>query len=165
MRHVSNAGSAEALAKFGPLFNVILLPHPSLANVLQPRGVLPTVKAAMMLDTGAEKTVIEKVVAEGMGLKPIRYTPMVGVSQREEMCPVYLMTIRLGVADQNNRQAVMDFHSEVIGMNSPQTSQAHRGLLGRDFLQGLHVVYSGPKGWAEVTLSAASLAGRGRQPR
>lgn len=156
MKHVAQCDNAATLVAIGPLFEVRLEPHPAVAAGLIASGRWPgPVVAKLMLDTGAETTVVEKRIAQGMGLTPVRFRPMVGVSQQPQMCPVYMMKIVLGVADEASKKtASIEYHSEVVGMDSPPTARAHVGLLGRDFLHGMHVIYNGPKGRVEIIVSS-----------
>lgn len=153
MRHVCDCGTDEVLASVGPLVQLILLPHPTVRDSFIAAGNMPEVLVRFMVDTGADRTVVEQRVAESMGLSPVRFAPMVGVSQEIEMCPVYLMTVRLSVEDEHHK-GIMDFATEVIGMKTPKVPRQYVGLLGRDFLRGLHVNYNGPKGRVELHLSS-----------
>ena len=163
MKHVCKCDSPELLAAIGPLVQVTLLPHPSVRDSFIADGNMPYATVKMMVDTGADRTVVEQKVAEGMGLSPVRFAPMVGVSQQPELCPVYLMSIRIGV--QGDREGgQMEFGAEVIGMKSPPIARQYAGLLGRDFLRQFHVIYSGPKGWVELHLSS-QVTGKVAVPR
>jgi len=103
----------------------------------------------MMIDTGAQSTIVEKQIATQLGLKPIRFAPMIGVSQKPELCPVYLMSITILVSGDGMEGSVT-FNNEVVGMSSPVRPQPHVGLLGRDFLSHMTLVYEGPKGSFEL---------------
>jgi hypothetical protein len=74
---------------------------------------------------------------------------MVGVSQKSEMCPVYMMSITLGMSD-GAVPVPVTFAAEVIGMPSPPVPQQHVGLLGRDFLSHFRFTYDGPSGSFEI---------------
>jgi hypothetical protein len=67
---------------------------------------------------------------------------------------VYLMTLKIGVQDDRGA-AHVNFDAEVIGMNTPPIPRQYVGLLGRDFLRVVHLVYNGPKGRVELHLSSA----------
>ena len=94
---------------------------------------------------------IEKRIAAQLGLTPIRFEPMIGVSQKPEMCPVYLMSVNIFVGDDGGPATkAVTFGAEVIGMSSPPKPQQHAGLLGRDFLSHMKLVYDGPHGAFEL---------------
>jgi hypothetical protein len=79
---------------------------------------------------------------------------MVGVSQKSELCPVYLASINIDFADSLGAMGRLSFNAEVVGMESPTNPQEHRGLLGRDFL--VHVdrfVYDGKAGTFDLILN------------
>lgn len=129
----------------GPLVAVELAPHPSVPSA----GIVSPIPVKMMVDTGAQRTVIEKRLASQLGVAPIRFQQMVGVSQQPELCPVYVVSVTLRVGD-NLQHAEVTFVAEVIGMSSPPTPQEHVGLLGRDFLRHFRFTYDGPRGEFEL---------------
>lgn len=106
-----------------------------------------------MIDTGAQKTVLNGTIAAGLGLPPVRFTAMVGVSQKPELCPVYLVTIAIGMKDHSDPNSQIfnaEFNAEVIGGPASPFAQAHAGLLGRDFLEHFEFTYNGPKGRCDL---------------
>jgi predicted aspartyl protease len=133
------------LVNVGPLVQVQLSHHPAAPP---PVPVAP-LAVWLMIDTGAQRTVIEKRLASQLGLTPIRFQQMVGVSQIPEMCPVYLMSVTLSVGGDGQVLAIT-FSTEVIGMSSPPQPREHVGLLGRDFLRHMKLVYDGPRGSFEL---------------
>jgi hypothetical protein len=83
-----------------------------------------------------------------MGLSPIRYIPVIGVSHKSEECPVYLMTIRMDVKDGHREHTdYVDYNATVVGMRCPRQWQ---GLLGRDFLRRFRMIYDGGRGLVEL---------------
>lgn len=169
MRHVgrlhSNDGLARAsdvLINVGPLAEVSLSPSPDVAAILTGSGKpLPTRVVKMMVDTGAQKTVVEDKIAAALGLVPLRFTPMVGVSQKPELCPLYLMSVHIAMTD-GKKNTVVTFTAEIIGMASPPQPQLHAGLLGRDFLSHFKMVYDGKGGIFEII---GQLPGQGTPRR
>lgn len=151
MRHVVRVNPVPlGLVQFGPLIEVVLSPHPIAAEKIVAAGGKPiSLRTKLMIDTGAQKTVVENVIAESLKIPPIRHVPMVGVSQKPEMCPLYMMSIGFLMGDGTNTEALM-FSSEVVGMNTPPSRTEHCGLLGRDFLAHFRLVYDGPSGMFEV---------------
>lgn len=115
MRHISFAGSAASLLEHGAVFNITLLPDPMVIREMAQRDE-PIVSATvpMLLDTGADRTVVEQQVAEKMGLTPIRFAEMRGVNQKPELYPLYLKMLRLHVED-GLRAGAVDFRAEVVG--------------------------------------------------
>lgn len=102
-----------------------------------------------MVDTGAHKTVVDRAIADGLGLRPIRFEQMVGVSHIPEDCPVYLMSVVIGVSD-GIRDSMIAFTTEMIGMATPPTPRPFSGLLGRDFFRFVRIVYDGPAGCVDI---------------
>lgn len=146
LKHIGRSQPVPVgLVKSGPLMNVRLSYHPAAEPAL-PQAPVP---ARMMIDTGAERTLVEKRIAEQLGLAPIRFDDIIGVSQKAEPHPVYLMSVSFTVADERRKAGVM-FAAEIVGMKSPPTPQPHVGLLGRDFLMRMRFNYDGPQGCFEL---------------
>lgn len=151
MKHLGRA-PAPVLVKNGPLVGVTIGLHPTAAGVLTAQGKpLPSVQVVMMVDTGAERTVIERRIAEQVGLTYLRDTPMIGVSGKPEDCPVYLAQITIAVGD-GERLGAFQFNAEVIGMSSPPQPMPHVGLIGRDFLTYFQFTYDGLEGQFGLTV-------------
>lgn len=135
------------LVKAGPLVQVSLSPHPSIADTLRARGrPVPQLSVKMMVDTGAELTVVERRLADDLGLVPVRFIPMIGVSQKPELSPVYRMSLTLRMSDALGSAVDLRFSTDMVGMPSPPQPAEHRGLIGRDFLMHVRFVYHGPTG-------------------
>ena len=140
LKHTGHTQPVPAgLVKLGPLMKVRLSYHPAAA----PQLPQPPVTAQMMIDTGAERTLVEKSIAEQLGLTPIRYDGIIGVSQKAELRPVYLMSVSFTVGG-DGQAAEVTFATDVVGMESPPKPQPYVGLLGRDFLMGMRFNYDGP---------------------
>jgi hypothetical protein len=147
----------DALVALGPLAQVILTPP--LTHASQFDQATNKVTVQLMVDTGAQRTVIDRAIADQLGLRPIRFEQMVGVSNIPEDCPVYLMSVSIGVGDGVATRLV-SFTSEFIGMSTPAVARPHSGLLGRDFLRFMRVVYDGAGGWVEIHENAPALLGQ-----
>jgi hypothetical protein len=105
----------------------------------------------LLVDTGAQKTSIEDKIAQALGLIPIRFDPVVGVSGKPELYPIYRMAVGIGMGEDGTGAALQKiFFAEVAGTPSPPIPWQHVGLLGRDFLQFLRLVYDGPQGTFEL---------------
>jgi hypothetical protein len=106
----------------------------------------------MMVDTGAELTLVEQVVPDFLRLSPIRYQEIEGVGGRVDS-PVYRLQFVIGASDHAGRSGLMTFSSDVVAMPSPPTDtvrRPHVGLIGRDFLRHIRFVYDGPSGTFEL---------------
>jgi hypothetical protein len=137
MRHIGKSTRA-LLVSVGPVIEVMLAPTKAAAQAFADAGKqIKIIKARLMIDTGAQCTVIEDRIASELGLSPIRFRPIVGVSQKAELRPVYPIIIRIAVEDKWNK-GMIEFGTTVAGIESPQHQAGHVGLLGRDFLQ--HVI-------------------------
>ncbi len=134
----------QGLVNAGPLVGVELSAHPRVDNVSPILGV------KLMVDTGAQKTVIHDEIAVKLGLVPLRFESIVGVSGKPEDCPVYRMQMRLKMANHVGVEAQIDFATDVVG--APLLKQGFDcvGLIGRDFLKHVKLVYDGPNGCFEI---------------
>lgn len=139
------------LVATGPIINVLLCPPLALRKALVASGrEAPEIPAALLIDTGAQKTVVEDRIAQALQLKPIRFDSMVGVSQVPEDCPVYRACIVIGYQSKKGQDAHGIFEADIVGMRSPTRPMTHVGLLGRDFLRYVRFVYNGPTGSFDI---------------
>ena len=153
MKHICDCTSPDVLARIGPLVEVTFLPHTSVRSTFIAAGNMPTATIKMLVDTGADRTVIQRLIAEGMGLSPIRFDPMVGVNQKTELYPVFMVSMQFCVEDDRTKAHTL-FDADVIGMDPPPIPKPYAGLIGRDFLRHFHLIYNGPKGKVELHLSS-----------
>lgn len=146
MRHIGIVQPpGDGLARVGPIVQVAL--RPSLLVPGKPAAIITT----MMIDTGADRTVVDVRVAEELGVAPHRFVSMVGVSQKPELCPEYRLTVVLAMSDDVTGVGIdVNFSANVIGMPAPNHESAHYGLIGRDFLRHFRFTYDGPKGTFEI---------------
>lgn len=129
----------------------------------------------VMIDTGAERTLLDEELCKSLGIPPIRYEWVIGIAAARIMCPVYRIGISLGMTldarpDTSKRLAgLITFASDVIGM--PRNEKAiHMGLLGRDFLANFHLAYNGPGAefvlsWKDASLATIPAHLRPKKPR
>jgi gag-polyprotein putative aspartyl protease len=155
MRYTQQTPTAKLVA-FGPIVTVSIEAD---AELIAERAALgqslpPPLPVQLMVDTGAQTTVIEEAIAKKFGLKPIRYSSVTGVSQQAQTCAVYRMVITLEMKDNSGQNKVVAIETEIIGVSSPPSPHPHVGLLGRDFLQHFEFVYRGSVGSFELHLAA-----------
>jgi hypothetical protein len=133
--------------------DAILLPPPAQAErLIAERRKMPKVPATFMIDTGAQRTAIDRSLAGELDLTPIRFEQIVGVSQKAEEYPVFRLVLQLRVS-RGEKFHQYDYPTDVIGVPSPAASrQQHYGLLGRDFLQAWRLVYDGPSAVVEFEI-------------
>lgn len=100
----------------------------------------------MMVDTGAQLTVVEDAVPKFLHLVPIRFQAIAGVTGDLD-CPVYRLGITIGVSDRDGNRGEMRFEADIVAVPPvPDLARPHVGLLGRDFLQYVRFEYDGPNG-------------------
>jgi predicted aspartyl protease len=129
------------------------------ALIIANGGKVPQGSAKMMIDTGAECTVIDDQIAIQLGLVPIRTRMIIGVSQKPEKRPVYKMGIGIMMANGGKEKKIL-FQSEVVGAPAKKVNREEVGLLGRDFLSHFRLSYNGPAGIYDVIEPAASTRAR-----
>jgi len=153
LRHKGNVTPAPSgLVLAGPLVKVTLGPHPDDAKATAAAGGTPkTIDHYLMVDTGAQSTIVENVIAQALGLIPIRYVQVMGVSGKAEDCPLYRMSITISMKEDGTGVGGQAFFvTNVAGVASPPKPLTHIGLLGRDFLSHVRLLYDGPKGEFEL---------------
>lgn len=106
------------------------------------------VSIRLMVDTGAQRTFIAKDRLRELGLVPVRFEEFVGLNGQPEEYPVYLARFEFGISDKpmGHAQGVIAFDVEAVGMPTLVPECGHQGLIGRDVLSQLRLVYDGPKG-------------------
>lgn len=158
MKHIGKVNPVPfGLVQAGPLIQVKLQPSRPFADaIIANGGEVRSVSVKLMIDTGAQKTVIEDVIAQQLGLNPIRYELITGVSQVPHECPVYRVDINIAMSKNPNVAGIKPpdggviFSADIVGVPSPNRSTEHKGLLGRDFLRYVKLIYNGPDGSFEV---------------
>ncbi len=108
-----------------------------------------TVAARLMIDTGAPYCLVADYIADELGLVPSGMRDVLGVHGEPKACPVYEMSIHIGMDDQPPSAV---FTAEVVALDDRGDDAVH-GLLGRDFLARFRLDYDGPAG--TFTLHAA----------
>ncbi|HEV2064288.1 MAG TPA: hypothetical protein VGS00_07040 [Thermoanaerobaculia bacterium] len=148
----NDAPEPRGLAVQGPLIDVTLSPHPADAEAIERAGGKPeSIERRLLVDTGASRTCIEDRIAHDLYLIPVRFDLYFGISGKPAEYPVYRMSIGIPMKEDQSapsHQAV--FLADVVGMPAPPHPTPHVGLLGRDFLQHVRLVYDGPKGGFEI---------------
>lgn len=136
------------LIQRGPLVSVVFRLHPKHEELLlKAGGTPPTARGHLLVDTGATFTcVVDSIPSQLLGLTPTNFRPVVGVSQKPEERPVYLMAVEIGVEDTRTREnGSFLFQQSIVGMASP-TQKNYDGLFGRDFLSHGELNYKGQTG-------------------
>lgn len=149
----------DRLVAIGPLVDVVLMPSPeAIENIKSTGAKPPIVSTKLMIDTGAEHTLVEDELIKSLGIKKHNHVSMTGVSQTSDMWPVYLMSIGLMLEDDNKRKEKVVFLDEVVGKPSPASRDEHYGLLGRDFLRHFRFVYDGLAGTFELQVPGQQVS-------
>lgn len=136
----------------GPQVDVVLSPHSAYLSGLQAKGAdgpFPAVSGRMLIDTGADRTVITEAVAHALAIQPIGYVPMVGVSGKPEDSPIYMVNVTMGF-DYDGQLIQGTFSTQAVGMPNGPHDRNYIGLLGRDFLQYMRFTYHGREGRFEL---------------
>jgi hypothetical protein len=152
---------SRGLIEAGPLVQVTFSPHPLDIELLAQEGTTwQPVSHRMMVDTGAQLTVVEDAVPKFLNLVPIRYQLIAGVTGDLD-CPVYRLEIEISVTGRDGMHGAMKFWADVVAVPPvPELARPHVGLLGRDFLQYVRFEYDGPKGSYSIIDERASPIGR-----
>lgn len=161
-RHKGSAPSAGALLASGPLVRMIVSPGGPLAAAMRARGLdVPSETVHMMVDTGADGTMLHVDVATRLGLIPTGWLMLGGVNPGQRRSPVFPMTLQLATATDSGHLFNVTFGTDVVGIAAPPKPGTH-GLLGRDFLSHVRFVYDGPEHRWEIADHRAPPAPSGR---
>jgi len=157
--------TARRLIEEGPLVQVTFTPHPLDVELLaRERTSWQPASHKMMVDTGAQLTVVEDAVPKFLKLVPIRYQPIAGVTGDLD-CPVYRLEINIGVSDRDGNHGEMKFWADVVAVPPARDlARPHVGLLGRDFLQHVRFEYDGPRGVHAIIDEQAPSNGASSRP-
>lgn len=99
----------------------------------------------MMVDTGAQITVVEDAVPKFLKLEPIRFQSIAGVTVDLD-CPIYRLEISI-LSNHHDDGRRIHFSANVFAVPPvAELARPHVGLLGRDFLQFVRFEYDGPTG-------------------
>lgn len=135
------------LIEQGPLVEVSFRPHPVDIEALASEGVAwEPIVHKMMIDTGAQVTIVEEAVPQFLSLVPTRYQAIGGVTG-DLNCPVYRLGITIVGRDDDGVEKAIQFSADVVAVPPvADVARPHVGLLGRDFLQYVRFEYDGPHG-------------------
>lgn len=104
-----------------------------LADPKYPQGTI--VRVRMLVDTGAELSVVPRDVIDALGLPRTREIEIAGVVPRAfAWCPVFRVVLHVGGGA---------FDVEVAALPRDEVSG---GIIGRDVLSHLVFTYDGPRG-------------------
>ena len=131
-----NPDPADELCAYGPIVTVQFAAATS-------SGV--SVSAGLLVDTGAEVTVIDEALAASLGTVAVRSMDICGVTSTEPTSmPVHTVIMSfpsLGLSRQ--------FEIDVVVL--PRAEDDVPGLIGRDVLRHLRLTYDGPAGSFTLT--------------
>ena len=160
------ADPPRGLVAFGPLVAVQfqLDPRDAAARAAAALPLPTSISGKVMIDTGAGGTHVFQSVPDQLGLVPIRYSPVIGVSGKSEDRPVYRLAVTIGMADARGRIANTTFAADMFGASTtfelPGFPEQVIGLLGRDFLAYFDFHYHGRTGEFEIVLPEAASQAR-----
>ena len=100
----------------------------------------------MLIDTGAECTMVDDRTSRALGHEPDYYTQIVGATGEPESLPVYGMEMIVRMVDAADIAHDVTFRLAIVGLEPRPHRVAGFGLLGRDYLAGLRFAYDGPRG-------------------
>ena len=148
--HQGQVVPPSGLIERGPLVDVLFTPHPADIEILAREGIAwEPIPHRMMIDTGAEITIVEDAVPQFLHLEPIRFQVIAGVTGDLD-CPVYRLEIVISANCHDGDHGAAEeirFSADIVAVPPvAELARPHVGLLGRDFLQFVRFEYDGPSG-------------------
>ena len=113
----------------------LFLEGPRVAAKLSAVDGALVVDVNLLIDTGADQSVLDVDIVESLGSVAIRETEIAGVTSAPLTCPVHRVHLTL-----------LGRTFEVDAVVLPRAGVGDDGLLGRDVLQALRFVYDGHAG-------------------
>lgn len=135
--------SGRAMEALGPIIHVLLRPSPDVVRIPAQRT---GERVAMLIDTGAECTLVDDRTPKALGYDPVSYTMIGGATGAPKSLPVYRMEMLVRMFDGGGRAHDVAIGQDVVGMEPRPHRRADFGLLGRDYLAKMRFIYDGPRG-------------------
>ena len=134
-----------ALVQSGPLLPATLTILDSERQMLALRGEpVPTaINGFALIDTGADKTCVDRATADRAGLPVVGKATMHSASHADHEVPVYNGKLSIPGIDDIELEYAMGANLE---------SQNLIALIGRDFLQAAVLVYNGTAGTVSLSI-------------
>lgn len=133
----------------GPRINVVFTLHPADAAPLLAAGETPpSATASLMIDTGAQSSLVDDSIPQSLGVSPIRTRSIMFGDGKPQDRPVYRLSMLIEMLDDRGRPTPAQAIVDVVGMNAKK--QGHEGLMGRDLLRHFVLRYDGPNGGFEL---------------
>lgn len=168
MRHVNRHPDAESLLFAGPLVQAFIGPRWATAkDFAEQRPEIQPV--TLLVDTGADVTLVDLDVIERVGVPPSRFENICGLDRTISRHPMFFLRVAIAMADDQGRTKLAAMQNDVVGMSRDQEAavldpgdapwvfenENHQGLLGRDFLQFCQLTYYGRRGVVELAIDSA----------
>jgi predicted aspartyl protease len=130
------------LARVGPTIPVIVRPSTAFLSARNEEGkeseAVPAVRAVMLVDTGASGSAVDQEVIAMLGLQPTGAISIATPShERHEV-----LTYDIDLLIEQNQFHLADVPVFATGLKN----QGIQGLIGRDVLQHMLLVYNGYSG-------------------
>ena len=129
------------LARKGPTIDVIVRPSTAFLSAQKEQGSdaeVPAVRSLMLVDTGASGSAVDLEIIEKLGLQPTGAISIATPSHEHHDVLTYDIDL---IIEQNQ------FHlSDVPVFATGLKNQGIHGLIGRDVLQHMLLVYNGYSG-------------------
>ena len=143
LRCVVRTGSSRSLEARGPLLAIVVQAG---APATPQSDEAENFTATMLIDTGADCTMLDERVLGALGVAAVRKTLIGGISGRPEARLVYRMDLLVRMLDEAGALHEIVTRQDIVGMHLRPEREAGFGLLGRDYLVGMRFVYDGPRG-------------------
>lgn len=130
------------LAREGPTISVIVRPSTAFLSAQKEQGIeaeeVPAVRSLMLVDTGASGSAVDQEVIAMLGLQPTGSIAIATPSHERHD----VLTYDIDLLIEQNQFHLADVPVFATGLNN----QGIQGLIGRDVLQHMLLVYNGYSG-------------------
>lgn len=145
--YVGRNTDRSALWRAGPVVAALLTPGAVDLGELQKRGGGENkTQRRLLIDTGADHSMIYQSVATSLSLRPIRTEKVGGINVEPITCFVYAAAILMPVDEERGGHTMLRVPLSFRSLPDKADPRRIDGLLGRDFLRDFDMAYRGPAG-------------------
>lgn len=141
--------SLADLHSHGAIVDVRIVPRKEAVAYLPPAAKRAE-RTRLLLDTGAQSTLVVPSVLRSLGIPAARTANVLGVSGHEKVCLAYAVLIEIQVSNSAGARSWAQVKCTAVESPREFKGEPYEGLLGRDFLRSVRLTYDGPTGTIDL---------------